>query len=200
MPVRRPILDSEVAALLAGARKGIAERLQQARLDADMSQADVAAAFNRAAQWISKIEKGEITPRADHLAALCVVLGADAGWVIAGDASGMSEFVSRMRALEPRLDARGRAMVLGAAEAAVLPAQLRAAEDRAAYGAHGMPDSEVAAAQQLSEEGADGDADGSEDAAGGATTARRGAGTDQGGADARGGTRRRVSRRREGGG
>lgn len=135
---------SEIAA-------GIAVRVDSAREQSRLALADVGAAVGRTRQWVSDIEAGRVIPRADHLALLAEVLGVDAGWLLLGERSD-TDFVAAMRALEPRLDDRGRRTVLTLARAeaeaaAAYPQSPPAPRLRVADG-DGRSAAEIAAARE----------------------------------------------------
>ena len=101
-----------------------------------MSQADVAAAFNRSTTWVSKLESGEITPRADILLALSSLMNVDPAYILNGEASQMSPFMARIRSYGELLDPRGRQIVLDVVRAAVVGSSQNAAS-KMGPGRHG---------------------------------------------------------------
>lgn len=62
--------------------------------------------------WVSKLEGGKSEPTLFDLAALARALGTTVGWLVTGAESGDSEWLGRLRSLEPQLDRRGLRAVI----------------------------------------------------------------------------------------
>lgn len=84
-------------------------------------------------EWLSGVESGKTDPSVAQFYELAAVLRTTPGWLLAGDASGDSEFVAAMRGYDEDLDERGRIMLLTQAGAEAQQARTaRAAAARSA--------------------------------------------------------------------
>lgn len=61
--------------------------------------------------WVLSLESNKQSPSVEQAHQLAAVLVRPAQWLIFGSASGDTEFVAAMRAIEPQLDSRGRLTV-----------------------------------------------------------------------------------------
>lgn len=99
------------------------------RIERNLSQDGLASAMpsGRKLAWVSKVETGRQEPNLADLAALGRALQVSVGWLVTGDDSGETEFVARLRAMEPLMDERGRREVLATAQRQVEEAERREA-------------------------------------------------------------------------
>lgn len=70
----------------------------------------------RTSAWVSNLETGKNEPAIADLVALADVLQVSVGWLVTGDESGETEFVTRLRGMESLMDERGRREVLATAQ------------------------------------------------------------------------------------
>lgn len=115
---------------------GWGDRIRAARLERGLSQDGVAAlcppytrggkTTARTGAWLGYIEKEQGEPSLSDLIEISRILQADVRWILTGEESGDSEFIARLRGIEPLLDERAKRTVLrtaaGEAEDAALPA------------------------------------------------------------------------------
>lgn len=98
------------------------ERVRAMRIELGLTQPDLAARFpatsrgERTPNWVSSIETGKQRIRLEEIPLIAEVLGVTVGWLLTGEASGDSEFITRMKGLEPQLDRRGRLAVFAIAQ------------------------------------------------------------------------------------
>lgn len=62
----------------------IGKRIKESRLNAGLTQERVAEAADITTVYLSKIENGKVTPTLDTLGAICAVIQADLGFIVAG--------------------------------------------------------------------------------------------------------------------
>ncbi len=98
------------------------ERVRAMREEHDLTQADLAALLPdgsrgaRTGNWVSQVEAGTVPAKLEWLPDFSRALGVSIEWLVTGEASGDSEFIARLRGLEPQLDRRGRNAVLAIAQ------------------------------------------------------------------------------------
>lgn len=97
------------------------QRVFAMRDELGLSQPALAALFpattrgERTANWIASIEADKQRIRLDDIPLFAEVLGVTIGWLVAGEFSGDSAFITRLKGLEDRLDERGIKAVLAVA-------------------------------------------------------------------------------------
>ena len=98
------------------------------RIERNLSQDGLAALMpkRRHLSWVSGIERGLQEPNLSDLHGLSAALQVSMGWLVSGSASGETEFVTRLRGMEPLLDERGQRAVLATAEREVEESKTRA--------------------------------------------------------------------------
>lgn len=77
--------------------------------------------------WYQKVEKDRLNLKLSDIYHLAEILGVTPGWLLDGDRDD-SEFVSRLRGMEPQLDERGKRAVLATAEREVEEAKTATAD------------------------------------------------------------------------
>ncbi len=92
-------------------------RVRAMRIEARKTQDELAGAltergFACSRRWVTGIEGGEFEPSIAGLLALQAVLGADVRYLLMGAQPEDSEFLARLRGMEPLMDDRGRREVL----------------------------------------------------------------------------------------
>lgn len=73
--------------------------------------------------WIGKVENDKIDLKLADVYSLATALEVSPGWLVNGDVED-TEFVTRLRAMEPKMDERGRREVLASAQRQVEEAAL----------------------------------------------------------------------------
>lgn len=110
----------------------VGERIRLARIERNFSQEGLASLCPpgprgpRSATWVYGIEKGTQEPSLGDLLSIAENLQIDVAWLLTGEQSGDSEFLARLRGMEPLLDATGQRTVLAAAETQVEESKRRA--------------------------------------------------------------------------
>lgn len=103
------------------------ERVRAMRIERNLSQDGLATSLPKPKHlsWVSRVEKGTQDVLLSDIYGLAEVLKVDAGWLIHGDAED-TEFVARLRGLEPMIDPSGQRTVLATAEFQVEESKKRA--------------------------------------------------------------------------
>lgn len=96
-------------------------RVRALRTELHLSQEQLAArclspeGAPRTPSYVSRIESDTLDPTIYDLRVISEALRTTVGWLVTGEASGDSEFIAQLKALEPQLDRRGRKAVLAIA-------------------------------------------------------------------------------------
>ena len=88
------------------------------RIERNLSQDGLAMCLpsRRHLSWVSKVEAGKQEPGIADLEALADALRVSVDWLVRGNTVEETEFVARLRGMEPLMDDRGRREVLAVAQ------------------------------------------------------------------------------------
>jgi transcriptional regulator with XRE-family HTH domain len=106
--------------LPVGNEQNLGDRVRAMRIEQNLSLEGLAAALQKQGvkhhfSWFSKVELNQINLSLSDLYALSGTLKVTPGWLVSGDLI-ETEFVTRLRGMEPLMDDRGRREVMATAQ------------------------------------------------------------------------------------